>query len=114
MGGRAKRALYQGTWTICFIQNCIYGNRARASCRNRHHWLNQAVLAFAQVDLDMLNVSLGTGTLEICSALLNTQYLSAQLVHTARSGYMCLICSDRSGAGSGSPHLLPHVMQVYT
>ena len=34
----------------------------------------------AQVDLDMLNVSLGTGTLEVCSALLNTEYLSAQLV----------------------------------
>ncbi len=33
-----------------------------------------------QVDLDMLNVSLGTGTLEIHSALLNTDYLDAQLV----------------------------------
>ena len=33
-----------------------------------------------QVDLDMLNVSLGTGTLEVHSALLNTQYLDAQLV----------------------------------
>lgn len=33
-----------------------------------------------QVDLDMLNVSLGTGTLEIRSALLNTDYLDAQLV----------------------------------
>lgn len=33
-----------------------------------------------QVDLDMLNVSLGTGTLEIRSALLNTEYLDAQLV----------------------------------
>lgn len=36
-----------------------------------------------QVDLDMLNVSLGTGTLEIHSALLNTDYLDAQLVSAA-------------------------------
>ena len=35
-----------------------------------------------QVDLDMLNVSLGTGTLEVHSALLNTDYLDAQLVST--------------------------------
>ena len=38
------------------------------------HW------TLLQVDLDMLNVSLGTGTLEIHSALLNTDYLDAQLV----------------------------------
>ena len=31
----------------------------------------------------MLNVSLGTGTLEIHSALLNTDYLDAQLVSAA-------------------------------
>ena len=33
-----------------------------------------------QVDLDMLNVALGRGTLELRSALLNTDYLNAQLV----------------------------------
>ena len=38
---------------------------------------------FMQVDLEMLNVSLGTGTLEIHSALLNTDYLDAQLVSAA-------------------------------
>jgi hypothetical protein len=35
-----------------------------------------------QVDLDMLNVSLGTGTLEVHSALLNTAYIDAQLVRS--------------------------------
>ena len=40
--------------------------------------------ACAQVDLDMLNVSLGTGTLEIRSALLNTEYLTQQLVGSWR------------------------------
>lgn len=38
-----------------------------------------------QVDLDMLNVSLGTGTLEVHSALLNTAYLDAQLVRSSLS-----------------------------
>ena len=44
--------------------------------------------ACGQVDLDMLNVSLGTGTLEICSALLNTEYLSAQLVRSMPPGFV--------------------------
>lgn len=39
-----------------------------------------------QVDLDMLNVALGRGTLELRSALLNTDYLNSQLVRAwARS-----------------------------
>ncbi len=40
-------------------------------------------MTLLQVDLEMLNVSLGTGTLEIHSALLNTDYLDAQLVSFA-------------------------------
>lgn len=44
----------------------------------RHHFV-EAFMCL-QVDLDMLNVSLGTGTLEVRSALLNTGYLDAQLV----------------------------------
>jgi hypothetical protein len=41
----------------------------------------------------MLNVSLGTGTLEIRSALLNTDYLDAQLVRSfyhAKKSTNCL------------------------
>ncbi|BDA50280.1 probable autophagy-related protein 2 at C-terminar half [Coccomyxa sp. Obi] len=40
---------------------------------------NLGCLLRNEVDLDMLNVSLGTGTLEVRSALLNTDYLDAQL-----------------------------------
>ena len=39
----------------------------------------------AQVDLDMLNVALGRGTLELRSALLNTDYLNSQLVRAPRA-----------------------------
>ena len=60
-----------------------------------------AVHMRAQVDLDMLNVSLGTGTLEVCSALLNTEYLSAQLVRsTARPGSSRAVCTLKSSCGS--------------
>ncbi|KAK9836947.1 hypothetical protein WJX81_001853 [Elliptochloris bilobata] len=40
---------------------------------------NLGCLLRNEVDLDMLNVALGRGTLELRSALLNTEYLNAQL-----------------------------------
>lgn len=54
---------------------CEASTRSIISCMQALH----ASLPM-QVDLDMLNVSLGTGTLEVHSALLNTNYLDAQLV----------------------------------
>lgn len=50
-------------------------SQARLECKSRR-W---------QVDLDMLNVALGRGSLELRSALLNTDYLNAQLVWGCRT-----------------------------
>ena len=50
-----------------------------------------------QVDLDMLNVSLGTGTLEIRSALLNTDYLTQQLVSQPGAAVRMPMCLMRKG-----------------
>lgn len=41
----------------------------------------------------MLNVALGRGTLELRSALLNTDYLNAQLVRQCRAGLPQLRCN---------------------
>lgn len=40
----------------------------------------------------MLNVALGRGTLELRSALLNTDYLNAQLVRQCRAQLCCNAC----------------------
>ena len=41
----------------------------------------------------MLNVALGRGTLELRSALLNTDYLNAQLVRRCRAGLPQSCCN---------------------
>ena len=59
----------------------LCGLRCEASTRMMCSCMRALQVAVPmQVDLDMLNVSLGTGTLEVHSALLNTKYLDAQLV----------------------------------
>ena len=64
------------------LEHHAWQNRARRQS-SQQHWVSSGHLTSLQVDLDMLNVSLGTGTLEIHSALLNTDYLDAQLVSAA-------------------------------
>ena len=70
-GVLAQQEALQGSWERDL------GLHARGQCKTVH------LVLPAQVDLDMLNVSLGTGTLEIRSALLNTEYLTQQLVRLA-------------------------------
>lgn len=57
----------------------------------------------------MLNVSLGTGTLEIRSALLNTEYLDAQLVRPITSPAPPCSMDNISCPGS-SQHSMPSML----
>lgn len=64
------------------------------------------------MDLDMLNVALGRGTLELRSALLNTDYLNAQLVRARGLGALTSMPAPTAPAlqrqpqhGVHTPHL---------